>query len=544
MMKRNRGFLMAFISFIVLTSNGGAVQAVPLNTAFSYQGRLTENGQPANGIYDFQFRLLDAESGGSQVGLTVYREDVAVSKGLFVIPQLDFGGGTINGESRWLEVGVRPGDTTEAFTLLMPNQLLAAVPYALYALNTSSVLGTSTPTALEFKVNNARALLISPAFYSPNIIGGSAYNLASAGVSGVFIGGGGSILTANRVYDSFGTICGGAANQAGDGNGSIDDRAYATVCGGGLNSAIGAFSTVSGGHQNNALGLESSIGGGFNNGTVGSHTAVAGGDSNSAINDADAVGGGRSNLANGGRATVSGGFNNTASGRESFVGGGIDNEAGGDRATISGGFTNVASGNAAVIPGGAENLASGAYSFAAGAKARATHPGSFVWGSGAENTSSFGDYTFTVRAHGGAKFFSASGTESGVELAAGGSSFSGISDRRVKDNFKDPDPKRILETVTRLPVPTWNLKSQSSEIRHIGPVAQDFNEAFAYLFGQPESPVHINSMDAVGVSLGAIQGLYQVVKEKEGQITSLQEQINRLQASLKALEQVLTGPSR
>ena len=75
-------------------------------------------------------------------------------------------------------------------------------------------------------------------------------------------------------------------------------------------------------------------------------------------------------------------------------------------------------------------------------------------------------------------------------------------------------------------------------------MAQDFNEAFAYLFGQPESPVHINTMDAVGVSLGAIQGLYQVVKEREAQINSLQEQINRLQASLKTLEQALKAPLR
>ena len=214
-MKRNRGFLMAFISLIVLTSNGGAVQALPLNTAFSYQGRLTENGQPANGIYDFQFRLLDAESGGNPVGTTQYKEDVAVTKGLFAIPQLDFGGGTINGESRWLEVGVRPGDSTEAFTLLLPNQLLTAVPYALYALNTSSVLGTTTPTALEFKVNNVRALLISPSGTSPNIIGGSAYNSAGAGVFGAFIGGGGTILTRNQVLDNFGTIGGGALESGG-----------------------------------------------------------------------------------------------------------------------------------------------------------------------------------------------------------------------------------------------------------------------------------------------------------------------------------------
>ncbi len=140
---------------------------------------------------------------------------------------------------------------------------------------------------------------------------------------------------------------------------------------------------------------------------------------NTAYYDADAVGGGRSNLAKGGRATISGGFKNTALGMESFIGGGIDNQAGGPRATVSGGYVNIAGGNAATIPGGANNLASGAYSFAAGARARATHTGSFVWGSGAEDTSSFGDNTFTVRAHGGAKLLTGSGTGTGVILALG-----------------------------------------------------------------------------------------------------------------------------
>ena len=543
-MKRNRGFLMVFIiSMAILTSNGGGVQALPLNTAFSYQGRLTENGQPANGIYDFQFRLLDAESGGSQVGSTVYKEDVAATKGLFVIPQLDFGGGTINGEARWLEVGVRPGDSTEAFTLLLPNQLLTAVPYALYALNTPSVLGTTTPTALEIRVNNMRALLITPSGISPNIIGGSAYNSAAAGVVGAFIGGGGTIITRNQVLDNFGAIGGGGWNQAG-GGALVDDDQYATVGGGGLNQALAAFSTIAGGHQNIARGQESSIGGGINNGTVEAYTTVAGGEGNTAYYDADTVGGGRSNLAKGGRATISGGFKNTALGMESFIGGGIDNQAGGPRATVSGGYVNIAGGNAATIPGGANNTASGAYSFAAGARAMATNAGSFVWGSGAEDTSSFGDNTFTVRAHGGAKLLTGSGTGTGVILAAGGNAWDTLSDQAAKENFQDLDQRSVLETVIGLPIKTWNLKSQPPEIRHIGPVAQDFNEAFVYLFGQPESPVHINSMDAVGVSLGAIQGLYQVVKEKEAQITSLQEQIDRLQASLKTLEQAMNGPSR
>jgi hypothetical protein len=35
-------------------------------TVFTYQGKLGSAGQPANGAHDFQFRLFDAETGGTQ----------------------------------------------------------------------------------------------------------------------------------------------------------------------------------------------------------------------------------------------------------------------------------------------------------------------------------------------------------------------------------------------------------------------------------------------------------------------------------------------
>ena len=34
--------------------------AQTLSTAFTYQGRLTEAGNPGNGPYDFKFKLFDA----------------------------------------------------------------------------------------------------------------------------------------------------------------------------------------------------------------------------------------------------------------------------------------------------------------------------------------------------------------------------------------------------------------------------------------------------------------------------------------------------
>ena len=47
-------------------------------SAFTYQGRLTDNGQPATGGYDLVFSLHDSASGGSQVGLSLTNPAVPV----------------------------------------------------------------------------------------------------------------------------------------------------------------------------------------------------------------------------------------------------------------------------------------------------------------------------------------------------------------------------------------------------------------------------------------------------------------------------------
>jgi hypothetical protein len=105
--------------------------AAPLGTGFTYQGRLTDGGLPANGSYDLRVLLFDAESGGAQVGTTVTQASVAVAAGVFSTV-LDFGAGVFDGSARWLEIGVRPAGGG-AYTTLTPRQPLTAAPYALFA---------------------------------------------------------------------------------------------------------------------------------------------------------------------------------------------------------------------------------------------------------------------------------------------------------------------------------------------------------------------------------------------------------------------------
>jgi hypothetical protein len=101
-----------------------------VGTGFTYQGYLTDSGMQANGAYDFEFKLYDAASAGTQVGITVTLDNVAVSAGLFNV-ELDFGVSAFGGGARWLRIAVRPGASTGTYTALTPRQELTPAPYAL-----------------------------------------------------------------------------------------------------------------------------------------------------------------------------------------------------------------------------------------------------------------------------------------------------------------------------------------------------------------------------------------------------------------------------
>ena len=104
----------------------------PVGSAFTYQGRLTDGGAPATGVYDFELLLFDAPTAGTQVGSTQLKDDVSVGDGLFTVT-LDFGAAAFAGSARWLSIGVRPGSSTGAFTLLNARQELKPSPNAVFS---------------------------------------------------------------------------------------------------------------------------------------------------------------------------------------------------------------------------------------------------------------------------------------------------------------------------------------------------------------------------------------------------------------------------
>ena len=107
------------------------------------------------------------------------------------------------------------------------------------------------------------------------------------------------------------------------------------------------------------------------------------------------------------------------------------------------------------------------------------------------------------------------------------------SDRNAKEQFKPVNAREVLDKVARLPISEWQYKGreqQSSDgARHIGPMAQDFREAFA--LGHDDK--HITSVDADGVALAAIQGLKQEADQKD-------ERIQQLEKSMAELRELVT----
>ena len=467
-------------------------------TAFTYQGALNAGSAPANGTYDFSFTLFSTNTAGFPSAGPVINNGTAVSNGLFTTT-VDFGAGIFTGTtSNWLEIGVRTNHSG-GFSTLAPRQLVTPTPYAITASTASFLAGVL------------------------------AYNTIGSGL-------------------------------------------YATVGGGDDNSAIlNYYTTVSGGVANLAEQYCATVGGGFYNTNAGEFSTIAGG--------AD-------NFVNNRSSTIAGGEDNTADNEDAAVAGGSQNTASGYIATVGGGTGNTASGSYSTVPGGSDNNALGDFSFAAGQNASAYFNGSFVWADDSTSTifSDTAANQFCIRSAGGV-FVNVSGsyglnpaalkvsstsangvglyiaegsTDAGLVIANTGSGdilkgFSGgtggnlvfevknngtvnvngvalTSDRNAKENFAAVDSEGVLAKVTALPITEWNYKFNSSEVRHVGPVAQDFHAAFG-LDGPDDK--HISVVDEGGVALAAIQGLNQKLearlRENDAVIQSLEQRLERLE---------------
>ena len=237
-------------------------------TAFTYQGRITFNGAPANGVYDFDFGLYNTASGGSLLGSADFVLNVPVTNGLFTV-SLDFGA-NFTGAARWLEIAVRTNVGGTLFTLLMPRQPITPAPYAITAASAVEAKGNFTiennlnlprMTATNGLVYSGTNLLlhgdetsqdffVGPSAGNLSVIGGFNTGVGWQALHAVTFGAGNTAVGYTALYSNtignFNTAVGFQALYTQPSSGDGDD-----------NTAVGAYAL-----QNNA--------GGFNNTGLGS----------------------------------------------------------------------------------------------------------------------------------------------------------------------------------------------------------------------------------------------------------------------------------
>ena len=105
---------------------------------------------------------------------------------------------------------------------------------------------------------------------------------------------------------------------------------------------------------------------------------------------------------------------------------------------------------------------------------------------------------------------------------------------KLKDRFATVAPMLVLDKINQLDISEWSYK-HDPEVRHIGPTAESFYEAFGLGTGGD----NISTIDADGVSLIAIQALTQEIADQQEQLTKKDQEIKNLEKRLLRIEQLL-----
>jgi hypothetical protein len=95
------------------------------------------------------------------------------------------------------------------------------------------------------------------------------------------------------------------------------------------------------------------------------------------------------------------------------------------------------------------------------------------------------------------------------------------SSRDIKEAVVPADIDDVLRRLSALPISTWSYKEAGEPTRHIGPMAQDFAAAF----GVGRSDRYINSIDAIGVTMAAVQALETRVRELSAEVAALKKRL-------------------
>jgi hypothetical protein len=164
--------------------------------------------------------------------------------------------------------------------------------------------------------------------------------------------------------------------------------------------------------------------------------------------------------------------------------------------------------------------------------------GTFIWSDGSATASAdtfrnSANNEFAARATGGFRFRTNLSGTTGCNLPAGSGVFNCTSSKYTKENFLSANG--VLAGLRKIPVTTWNYISEGAQVRHLGPMAEDFYAQFALGTGNTS----IGVQDLAGVSIAAVKELDEQLQQKNAEIERLQSEVKILRSNQTELEKRL-----
>lgn len=212
---------------------------------------------------------------------------------------------------------------------------------------------------------------------------------------------------------------------------------------------------------------------------------------------------------------------------------------------------------------GEDNTASGAASVALGYHAHTNaRQGSFVFSdrSSVDTLRAGVNHSANWRVSGGFRIFTSSNLSTGVTIQSGSvtsnwgqdnaviststgaylhtnGTWTNASDRNRKHLFAHITGEDVLARLRTMPITTWTYKTEADNIRHLGPMAQDFRAAF----GLGDDDKVISTVDADGVALAGVQALDARTTGQAARIDALERENAELRARLERIEAALAA---
>ena len=222
------------------------------------------------------------------------------------------------------------------------------------------------------------------------------------------------------------------------------------------------------------------------------------------------------------------------------------------------GYTVRAGGQGSVALG-YRTTANNDYSVALGYRAsNNTHTGTMAMGdeSTTDSVRNQADNEFRARYNGGFRLrvstaangnTPGAGGNVGCDLTVAVPSWTCASSRLVKENFRTVDGEDVLLRVRATPVTTWNMIGADPRVRHMGPFAEDFAQAFG--LGEGNTSITLGDID--GVNFAGVKALeartaslQHQLDQRSAEVAQLRGELAELRAQVQALLQRESPPAK